>query len=178
MGVRTTGFITCKVLRTVLTTVSYSLTKSWGISKSKGEAETTQISALGWPRVPGKPRLTHGNFQLLSSMGNSNCKGFEGCLPGRGARWETFLPTNLQWRYEASWKISGAGESTEPLKAWIKSTEVMKDSQGRWKRNVTMAAGFLKLDQEFWYAFRKPLFSVFSQDVNYESDRYVFPFGE
>ena len=41
-----------------------------------------------------------------------------------------------------------------------------------------MAAGFLKLDQEFLYAFQGPFFSVFSQGTDYENGRYVFPFGE
>ena len=41
-----------------------------------------------------------------------------------------------------------------------------------------MAVGFLKLDQEFWYAFQGLFFSIFSQDTDFENGRYIFPFGE
>lgn len=69
--------ITHSVLRTLLTLVSSSLRKSWKSSKSRGEAEATEINAHSRPRVPGKPRLTHMNFRLLSSMGTPTAKALK-----------------------------------------------------------------------------------------------------
>lgn len=173
MGAQLCHFLLCdlgQALRRVIASVSLSHRVVGTAPTSEGALLPRDISEQG---RHSSAWLTPPSPQAEPSQGAVGSR--VDCWLGKGVWWQNCLPTNPQWCRETLRKLE---EAFVTFKSLNKVHRYYKCSQGRWKRHVTVGSGFLKLDQESWYAFPEPILWAFSQGIKYGNGRRVFPFGE